>query len=280
MFSACLKKEFLEAKRTKNFYMTFGIAVALALFGVFTLLTLSFIKEHISSEQLGEFAMFFQSNYATSFMYFAAFMSTYFMIAVIIFFCGAVSQEINKKQWILPINSGIKPSNLIAAKILSTTLIVVISYIFAALLHSLLTVLLIEEGGYNVFFLIKNHFFLLVFITFLTIMLVTLNAISKKRWVPVVVTLIVLIVLTELLNAIKIQGYSLISFTPLNFYQIAMSSIEGVQQFTTLQWVSMSLSTLLILTGLIIWAVNSTTIKAEKTTTFFDKFRKKQKEVK
>ncbi len=280
MFSACLKKEFIEAKRTKNFFMTLGIAAALSLMGLFTVLMLAFLKDYISADQLGEFAVFFQSNYATSFMYFASFMATYFIIVIIIFFCGAISQEINKKQWILPINSGIKPSYLIGAKILSTTLIVVISYIFAALINFVFTILLFDSGGFDVLYLIKNSCFLLIFITFLTIMLVSLNAISKKRWIPVVITLITLIVLTKLLNEIKIGGYTLVSFTPLNFYQIVMASFDEIQQFNMTQWLSMSISTVLISAGFIIWAVSSTKIKAEKTTNFFDKFRKKIKKVK
>lgn len=276
MFKACLKKEFLEAKRTKNFYMILGIAVSLALFVIFTVTMISLLQEHISAEQLGDFAFMFESGYGSSSMYFSSFMSTYFMIIVIIFFCGTISKEINSKQWILPINSGVKPRNLIGAKIVSSTITVTISYIFAALTHFILTVLLVEKAGLTNMYLVRLYLYLLIFTIFITIMLVSLNAITKNRWLPVTISLLTLIVLPELFASINIGGHAFVTFTPLGFYSIVMNSFNSIPTFTFLQWFCMSASTIIISVGLIIWALHSTKIKAEKTNKFINKFKFKK----
>lgn len=276
MFKACLKKEFLETCRTKNFYIILASAVGMSLFAILTVVLMEFILSYMPLDDMGEFAMLFNNNYQISFMYFASFISTYFLIIILFFFCGSISQEINKEQWILPMNSGIKPSNLIGAKIISVKLMVFVSYIISAGIHLLLTVLFSKPiGDYGVTQLLLNYVYLLVFVLFITIMIVTINAISKKRWVPVVIVLITLILLPPILEVITIAGTPLVSYTPLEFFQMTSSTVT--RQHNTLQWICMFASTAVIAGGLAFWAVNSGKIKGKKTNYFIGAFSKKSK---
>lgn len=267
MFKASLKKELLETFRTKKFYMILAIAMGMAIFSVFMLVIMEVLQGAMPPDMVDMSAMF-ENTYGNSVGYFSAFMNTYFIIVVIILFCGSISQEIEEKKWILPMNSGINPMVLIATRIIFSVLIVATAFILSAILHLIITVLVSTSDGFSVLKMLEVYGYMLINLTFVTVLIVTINAITKKRWIPVVITLFTILVLPNILGVITISRYSLTSFTVFEFQLITGYLMADIPfGYTLIQWLSMTLSTIAIVGGLVTWALFSTKIKAENIRT-------------
>ncbi len=265
VFAACLKKEYIELRRTKTFYSILGLALGVAVLSIIYVLSMTFFKEYISVDGLDEIALFFEKNYRSSTGYFMAFMITYFFLVIVIVYSNSISKQINNKLWLLPINSGILPGYMIGAKIIVASAGVCVCYMLSCALHFVLTILLTDSGGLAASFMIFSYLSYLVYLLFTVVMTISLNAITKKRWVPILTMLVLSILFSQLLSAIVIAGTNLVYYTPLAFYSLATQFMTGTVTLTWLQWVSASLTTVFLAGGFLIWAFNSNKIKAQKS---------------
>lgn len=258
-FKACLKKEFLETIRTKKFYINLGLAIFISILSVVYVIIMSIIKEYLPVENLGPIARFFEKSYLASINFFASFIISYFLLLTVFYNCAAISKPIGQKQWVLPINSGMKPGILIGAKIIMEIFSAVFCLIISFILHGILTVIFCNPGTILFQDFLISYLFLTIGIIFALILTITLNAITKKRWVPVVTVLILVMIVTNVLESIVIGGESLVSYTPLAFF-----AFSGIPSLDLWQWLTSLLSTFLLCAGLIIWSALSNKIKAER----------------
>lgn len=265
VFKACFKKEFLEEIRTKKFlrYSLFACGmVVLALF-VFAMMSLvSKIDIEESNEMMGALKDLFELTYANYTMYFCTFMISYFTLIYIIMIMNSISKEISQNKWILPISAGILPENMIFAKLIVKTLSLVCAEILAMILH--FTTLLIffkSTGGYGVPNVLLAYLGLILFTVFMSVLTLSINAISKKGWVSALVSISLLIVGTTILENIVISGKQLITFTPFMFYEMAYNPSLTLN---AMQWLISIFTYLIVIAGLVVWAIFSNKIKPTK----------------
>lgn len=274
-FKACLNKEFKEGLRTKKFYITLFSAIGFAILGIVDVVIMSLLKDVLSAENLGELASLFENNYSASLNFYCSFMISYFLIIIVIFNSGNISNQIKKKQWILPINAGIKVSNLIASNIIMSILEVVFSIIVSSLIHLVLTVIVCKPENITVINLLVGYLALIISMSVATTLTITLNAVSKKRWVSVTIVLTLYIVIASIFDSIYVAGKPLSTYTPFAFYYMSMQSAFSLPSYTVWQWLFSILTTLLICGVMIVWAVSKNKVKAEKTLNF-SFFKKKE----
>lgn len=262
-FNAVLKKEYFETIRTKSFYILLGVGILLSLLSIAYVIIMNLIIDYLPQDSLGDLALFFKSNYAMSLNFFMSFMSTYFMITIIFMFAGSISKQIKNRQWLLPINAGISSSYLIAGKIVMSFLRVFFIFFVSALLHFLLTIILFSPDGMTIGNLMLAYASYLIYATFILIIVITLNAITKKMWVPSVIAITSTILLPNLLSAFNIFNNAFSTYTPFAFINIAMQPLEAYH-YDFWQWFFAVGTTVLISALLIFWAIFSKKIKPEK----------------
>jgi len=268
-FKACLKKEFLEAKRGKKFISIFGMSVMFSLFAILYVVIMKFASSMIQVDN-SEMQVLFNNTYGASMGFYGAFMTTYFFIVLLFMFSNSISKELNSKQWILPINAGIKPKNLIASKIISGVITVAISFIASALIHLVLTILLCESDGKTIESMLLSYLSIFIFLEFITIVTISLNAISKKRWVPMVVILGFFLLVSSVLQNIVLETIeqmgkiTLNDYTPFFFQNYPLNFVYSVS-YPLKVWLSASLTTMGISIAFVVWALVSFKVKPEKT---------------
>ncbi|MFA6860527.1 MAG: hypothetical protein WCR30_03985 [Clostridia bacterium] len=268
-FKACLKKEFIEQFRTGKFLIFTVIGIGMAFLAFLTIGMMQAINE--LGLDMGEMAANFEPTFLNGTMMFMAYMQSYFYIPIIIMVIGCVSKEIKLKKWTLPISCGISPSKMIAAKFVVVVSSVVVASIIAMLFHFALTLLLslffmrptinfVSDIG-NMF---RNYGLFTVFTIFLMIMIISMNAITKKIWPGIVLAVGIIILLPTILNTIIVGGENLINYTPF-FYLNEVSKASymlptGNASPSPLQWISSSLSTIGISALFVFFAIKSTRI--------------------
>lgn len=264
---ACLKKEFIEAKRGKTFLSIFGMCLAFAIVAILYVVLMQFASTIIQTDN-EELQILFQNFYGSSMGYFGVFVTTYFFIILIVMYSNTISKEVNSKQWILPINAGIKPKHLIFARMISATITVAISFIASAIIHFILTILLCESGGMQITNMLLAYVSMLIALEFITITTISLNAITKKRAITIIVVLLVYVLVSAILSNFVIgkTGVTAITIadcTPFFFQNYPLTFMNGAS-YPTYIWLSASLSTLAITFILAVWAIASFKVKPEK----------------
>lgn len=269
MFKACIKKEFLDELRTKRFFkfclFSVGMVIfTMIMFGMMTVVS-RFTETYTSiegGEMVGMLQELFQLTFQNSSMYFASFMVSYFTIIYMIMIMNLFGKEITQNKWLLPISAGISTKDMILSKILVKTLSLIISVIIAIVLHFLLTIIFFSPTatfGYGQLWL--AYLGLILLNVFLVTLILTLNAITKKGWLGITVGLCLIIIGTLMLQSIKVGNTTLITYTPLVFYEIVMNPTITLNALQ----VSISMVTYaLVLVGLVVWAVFSNKIKPNK----------------
>ena len=144
-FVACLKKDFLEAIRTKRLWYIIGISI-----GMVVLLAMSMVIINMANLEsltgqgdtaLDEMLSIFNNSYLSSMAMFGSFMGTYFLLVSVILFGMIIPKEIKNKQWVNPISAGIKPQYLIASKLIISVASVLFALIIGCLLHLIFTLI-------------------------------------------------------------------------------------------------------------------------------------------
>lgn len=269
-FKACVKKEYLETVRGKKFYSLLVLSIGMALFAMIYVVVMQLIKGVVdtSTEAGSEMAIMFERSYAIGIGFFQAFMQSYFFLVLVILFASAISKQIKNKQWILPINAGMKPRNLILAKILVSCLSVLVCYLAGVILNFIFVISYCEPMGMTISNLLFSYLCGLIFIEFILVVTISLNAISKKMWVPIVTVFAGFILINAILGNIilkVIDGVSLTisDFTPFLFQSVAMAG--GVTTYPWYAWVSAIVVMMVIVLGLMVWAMFSNKVKPVKT---------------
>lgn len=267
-FKACLKKEFLEAKRGKTFISIFGMCVAFALFAILYLVIMRIASSVIQIDD-EEIQILFSNTYGSSMSFFGAFMMTYFFLVLLFIYSNSISKELNAKQWILPINAGIKPKNLIAAKLIFAVVAVAISFITSALVHFILTILICESDGRAVVDMLICYASMLIFLEFITVITISINAISKKRWLPILIILGTFMLISSTFSNIALKemqpmgSITLNDLTPFFFQNLPLTFAYGFK-YPAYVWISASVTTIIIAAILVVFALLTFKIKPEK----------------
>ena len=269
-FKACLKKEYLETVRGKKFYSLLALSVGMALFAMLYVLVMQLLKGVVdtNSEAGSQMSIMFEKSYMVGITFFQAFMQSYFFIVLVIVFANSISKQIKNKQWILPINAGMKPRNLILSKIVVSCVSVLICYLAGALLNFIFVISYCEPMGATISDLLVSYLCGLVFIEFVVVVTISLNAISKKMWVPIVAVFAGFILINAILGNVilrVVDGVSITisDFTPFLFQSVAMAG--GLMPYPWYAWLSATITMVAIALGLIVWAMFSNKVKPDKT---------------
>jgi len=273
-FTACMKKDWLETTRTYKFWVMMLCAVGMAFLTLLLLVIMDIAGIGEISEIAGEdIAILFRNSYFNSVSFFASFITTYFMLIMVILFCSSISKEITSKKWLTPVSAGIKPRNLILSKILTTFYSIMGALIVGCLVHLLVTVLYCSPQPedftgtvYQIQDLLYCYAMLLVFTAFMCLLTVILNAIIKKGWIVATIIIVFLVLFPEVLGSIMVGDATLVSYSPFLFmYQGLPESFSTgitIPAVTTTQWIVSSGVTAVIIGALLIGAIFSNKVKA------------------
>lgn len=266
-FLVVFKKEWREVVRTKKLYIFLGISIGLVVFS-FLILGLLQLLASIEGLELGaELMQVFSLTYANATSVMASFFATYFVIVIVIMLRSYMSKEVKERKWLLPLQSGIKPQYLVIARLLAIVATILICALAAFALHFILCLIFCKPSlnfigidldtgnmlysalsvGESIGNTLYGYAMLLIYILFITILTLGLNAVTKKPSAVVGIMLLAVIVLETVLSSITINigtvEFSLASFTPFLFSAQAMTK-------TAVHW-SCWLSASLITAGLI-----------------------------
>ena len=268
-FKACLKKEFLEAKRGRGFYSIFGMGLVFTIVTILYVVIMKFVSSVIQVDD-SELQVLFSNTYGSSMSFFGAFMMTYFFLILLYLYSNSISKEVNSKQWILPINAGIKPKNMIGARLISAVLTVAITFIVSAGLHLVLTLLLCESDGSSIGNMFLAYLSMLIFLEFITVTTISLNAISRKRWIAIVVLLATFLIISSTLSNIVIEPLGVMGkitlndYTPFFFQNYPLTFAYNVR-YPLYIWLIAGAGTLIVSGLLVLWALLSFKVKPEKS---------------
>ncbi len=281
-FFAVFKKEIKEIVRTKKLWLYGGLALAIV---VFVFLIMGLMQALLSTPGLEideAIKQTFSLTYGSVTNMFCSFLAGYFVIAIIIFLRNYMSKEVKEKKWILPLESGIKPQNLILARLLAITLTIMSCVLLSILLHFVLCLIFCKpnnlidfdaEGniivtqiskGESIATTLYNYAMIFVYILFFTIVILGINSATKKPALTVIIGLLLILVVDTILSSvsIKVGGVltSLQSYTPFAFeaQALAKSSLHWSC------WLSASLTTVGIIIAMVFLSLSSMKIKGEK----------------
>ncbi len=273
-FSACLKKDFLDTKRTYKFWVMLLCSVGMALMTLLLFVIMDIVGMgsvgHASSE---EFLILFEKTYSNSIAFFVTFIMSYFLLIMIILYSNSISKEIVTGKWINPISAGIRPRTMILSKIFTVFYSIMVALLIGCLVHFLITIAYCSPttesySGAVLYIpdLLYSYAMLLIFSAFICLITVTLNAIIKKGWVVAVIVIVFLVLVSEILGSIFIGSSTLMSYSPFLFMNQAVPSAFGggvaLPPPTAVQWIVSSLITVGICALLFIGALFSNKVKA------------------
>lgn len=269
MFKACFKKDFLEQIRKGKFFIFLALGVGIALLSLFSTLLISTIMKNVDLSELGslagEFEGMFSNDYYASLNYFMSYMISYFTIVIICMTMNAIGKEIKTKKWVAPICSGIKPEYMIFSKILVYLISVVISTVCACLVHFVFTIILFEPSvSLSIGKLFACYGCFVLFIVFTIVLTMSINAITKKAWVSPTIMIVMLILGTSVMQTIDMgAGKTFIMYTPYAFYDLSYT-VASFAKMGGLEWAIASLTYVVVIALMLVWAVKSNKIKASK----------------
>lgn len=260
MFKACLKKDYLDQKRTNKFLMNVLVAVGMA---AFTFLTMAIMKVTASQygEMPAEFSNMFSLTYSSSLTLYMSFMVVYFSLVYIFRIKGTISKERKDKKWILPISAGIPPQKMIASKIVINIASILLAVVVASAFHFVGTIIFFK-ANLEAWKLLVAYIFFAIFTAFIVVLTVCVDAISNKPLVSTLVPILLIMVGGNILSPIKIGNSNLLNYSPFLFS--ISDSVTNMGAFSFGEWFSAGLSTVIISAVLIFFALKSDTIKAEK----------------
>lgn len=262
----CLKKEWLELVRTKKLLIYLAVAVGIVLMTIFLFFAMKMVDSIAGeTEQLGGLLSMFDMTYSNSIFYYLSMMGTYFIIMVIIMTMRVVSKELEDKKWTLPICSGVKPSHMIASKLIVHTAVVIGTFIAASLLHLVLTVVFFS-ADISVGSMLFYYAMLLVFVVFMTVFTISLNAIIKKGWATCLISILTILFVSSIFGMIPIGDSTLSAFSPFLFFDLSQTANPMISQGIITYWyeyLCASISTVVVMALLVIFAIRSGKVAAQ-----------------
>lgn len=265
---ACLKKDFIELFKTKKWYGLLAAGIGSAILSLLIIVIFKVLQNSgvDVSSFVGvndpELASLFNITYASSFMYFSIYISTYFAIIMIVMYGGIFSKEIKDKKWIMPLSCGIKAEKLVLSKIIVNLIGLIILLTAGCLINLITTVLLCESGGLAIGSLLLLYLMLIVFIVFMYLLAICLNAITKNTKTSIIISIVCLILLPEVLSMFQISNIAFINFTPFLFNQIVlMAGAVPLNAISAVEYLVASLVTVGISALLIVLSISFNKIK-------------------
>ncbi len=283
-FLVVFKKEWREIMRTKKFYIFLSISLGLVVFA-FLMLGLMQLLTSIDGLELGEeLSHIFSLSYANATSVMASFFATYFALVIIIMLRNYMRKEVKEKKWVLPLQSGIKPQYLVIARLLAITLNILLCTVAAFALHFILCLIFCkptevivgadsETGnlmfaalskGESIANTLYGYAMLLIYIMFITILTLGLNAVIKKSSAVVGIMLLLIIVVESVLSSITITvgsvAITLSDFTPFLFS--AQASLKTAVHWSC--WLSASLITVGLIALMVFLSLMLVKVKGEK----------------
>lgn len=263
MFKSCFKKDVLEQLRTKKFYVYLALAIGMSIFSLLIFPIMRPIVSIQTEQELFEsLKELFKLTYSNSLSYFMSFMLSYFLLVVIIMIRNSFSKEMKNDSWLLPKFCGIKTETLVTSKLLVNTLSVVISYLCAVLIHFIATIIFFTPDVVNISNLIFSYFAFMLALIFFVVLTLSVDALTKKGAIACVVSILILIIGTSILEGVYINSVPLISYTPLAFYSLSITL--SFSDINVLAITIASISYLILLGGLIWLTIKKSKLKPEK----------------
>ena len=260
---ATLKKEFLEVLRTGKFWIYLGTGIGIVFMAVMQFFMMEILLSFKGiADQMAGMTAIFEMTYSNALIQYMSTMVLLFVIMVIIMTMRIVSKELRDKKWTLPICSGIKPSHMIASKLIVHTAAIAIAFIAASLFHMILTVIFFT-ADISLLDVLYYYGMFLVFLIFITVLTISLNAIIKIGWLTAVISVFILIFVSSIFGMIPVGDSVLSNFSPFLFMDLQGGIALGMSKKPWYEYLSASLSTIVIMAGMIFWAIKSSKVSAE-----------------
>ena len=276
MFNKLLVRDFKSLTRQKRgltiFFLQIGIAVVTIVYLVLLYFLMKYVKVEVGEgdvmEQISSMSML---SFPMSATFFGAFFMTYGLIITVILIGTLISSEIKNKQWVLPINAGHNSKSLFLSKLITSECWVTGSALVGIIIHFLFTIIFCDPLGGKVWQLLTFYLFMVLSLIMFVAIIISLNFITKKSWVGIVIFLVSVMLLPAVFAEIPIGNYSLLDYLPLSFYSFVSDGAMKLfalknfgSLYTPLQWVTNFAVYFLILIGFPLWAIASSKIKATK----------------
>lgn len=236
---ACLYKEFIEIVRGRRIWVYFLVAVGMAALNIFSVFLLKTLLSGdligMSFDSLSYFVTSFNSN-----MY-----STYLLVCVFMMM-GLISAEIKTKKWVTPLFSGIKPSNMIYAKLIIHTLVILFCTVIAFLINAVAGAIMFTVDM-SLLEIVLSCLYLSIITVYICVLTITLSAITKKSALAAVTSCVLIF-----LSSILVMFLKFMLYTPFVFYGF---SINTNLKLTTSQTVSAILTYVISAAALIFLSV-------------------------
>ncbi len=247
----CIKKEFLQGFRRYKFWVLLAVALA---FIALNMITFYAMAAMLQMEGMGnldgmeQLLLMFDKTLRNGVMYYVQYLNTYYLLVVIFLFMGCCAKEIKNKQWLLPVSSGIKSSNIVLAKFIAIGLAAVLSALIGFALNALLCLVLFGNGGplpLSAGDLLMIMLSIGVQVLFYTVLTVSLSAIARKSWPAALVPALILILITSLFSQFDFSNYTFLVFNNV----ITRLSGEGI---SAAQW-AVAASTTFVIAAVLIY---------------------------
>lgn len=262
VFNACLKKDFKSLMREKKGWGILGISLFCVLMSILSVLMLSMLNKSGAAAELGELSALFDKTYMSSTTLFMSLVGTYGVIFFIVFTCTMITKELKNRQWILPINAGIKPTELFLSKIVSSIVWITLGLVVAFVIHLVFTVSACSAAGVGIGKILLSYLFMWLYIVMLISIVHSVNFMAKKTWPGVVVALCLVMLLPDIFYAIKIGSTNLEAWTPLVWYSDCIGSLTF--NYSIWQVLTQALIFVGITVGLPLIALSCNKVKAAK----------------
>ena len=246
----CIKKEFMQGFRKGKFWILLAIAGGFIVLNLITfyamdaLLRMEGLEEMAGMEQM---AAMFAKTFRNGVMYYVQYLNTYYLLVVIFLFMGCCSKEIKSRQWLLPVSSGIKSSNIVLAKYIAIGLTAVLTALIGFAANALICLLLFGNDGAGALSggeLLPVMLSVGVQVLFYTVLTIALSAITRSAWAAALVPIGFLMLITGLFAQFDFSNYTFLAF---NNVLTALSG-EGI---SAVQWACAAGTTFAVMAVLI-----------------------------
>lgn len=266
--SACFKKDYMETVRTSKFWIMLACSL-----GIAAIIMIIFVVMDLMGfgESSGAFSVVLKPNFYNSTNFFAAFMSTYFIIIMVIMYCNFIGKEITTKKWLNPISSGIKIRNMLISRLTMAFVAIVVAFLAGCVFHFVFTITYCTSGGigsvvFEIPNILRSYGLMLVYVVFIALMTLTLNAMLRRGVTVAVIVIVSMILIPEVLGAIQVGEQTLVNYTPFAFMNEAIpSSFGGLGSTGSLgatEWIVSSIMTAVLCIVMCIGAIARNKIKA------------------
>jgi len=243
---ACLKKEWLECGRGKRLFVYFGVAAGMFLLSIGMVYLLDFVSSMVEGE--GFSAVSYPLSLNGVLAMYNSNMLQIFSFVLIFTLMGCVSKEISAKKWVLPVCSGVKPSDMVLSKFIVQTGFATLAALVGFFLTAVFGALFIGKDLSFLTVLLKGGA-MVIFLIFIAVLTISLSSLTKNSAIAAVVPIFVLMFLPLIFEVAKIAEY-----TPVMFYNYANAFLFDLE-LSAAEIAAASVSTASVLAALIALSV-------------------------